>query len=98
MNIIIYVLKGRPYACAVCNKDLSHQYDIEAHQHEHIDQCPYACDVCNKTFSQKSIMKKHQLIHSGQRPYACDVCENLTGIKTLAIMYKTDKEGNKLQV
>ena len=65
---------SRKYACDVCGKRLSGEWELMLHTRTHSDFKAYGCGHCGKSYSDKGRLRTHMRSHSAHRPFKCTNC------------------------
>ncbi|XP_078037445.1 uncharacterized protein LOC144470319 isoform X7 [Augochlora pura] len=61
------------FHCAVCNKRLLTQENLDNHMKQH--SRTYECKECGKVFASKRYLATHVTTHTGVKPYTCHICK-----------------------
>ncbi|KAI0010504.1 hypothetical protein F4779DRAFT_577169 [Xylariaceae sp. FL0662B] len=58
------------YACHLCPKKFTRQFNLNSHLRTHNDEKPFACPVCEERFTRKNDCLRHERGH-GERKFKC---------------------------
>lgn len=65
----IHKIKGeiKTFKCHICDKDFSHECNLNTHMKYHNGDRPFACDQCPKCFVHKGDLGRHMKMHERQK-------------------------------
>ncbi|XP_078727790.1 uncharacterized protein LOC144943817 [Lampetra fluviatilis] len=66
--------RNKLFACDLCGKVFSAQYNLTRHMPVHTGARPFVCKVCGKGFRQASTLCRHKIIHTQEKPHKCQHC------------------------
>ncbi|XP_032819022.1 fez family zinc finger protein 1 [Petromyzon marinus] len=66
--------RSKLFACDLCGKVFSAQYNLTRHMPVHTGARPFVCKVCGKGFRQASTLCRHKIIHTQEKPHKCQHC------------------------
>ncbi|XP_045181615.2 sal-like protein 4 isoform X8 [Mercenaria mercenaria] len=55
--------RSRNFACEICHKAFTDNWNLQRHIRVHTGESPYNCELCHKAFKGKSNLKAHMVTH-----------------------------------
>lgn len=71
--------KKQRFACDICHRGFSRQYNMRTHRLTHDPSStaarPFKCRHCTRSFTRKHDMMRHQVLHDDTNAFKCKVCD-----------------------
>ncbi|KAJ3186970.1 hypothetical protein HDU85_007008 [Gaertneriomyces sp. JEL0708] len=97
MHINIQPNKDGKYACDMCDRTFSRQYNLKSHIKTHQNHRPFVCNVCDLRFTRNHDLNRHLKTHSKDKPHICNSCgRKFARRDALRRHERMDSEGKKI--